>query len=249
MGMVQTGHHLVWRGGGAAADAIVDGTDLRPGMDVSGLGEAVEVRPLFGTYTRGLARFEPSLRSDSAWHRSDSALGPVLVIEGFPTLDRVGAGMSEGVLIVRGDVGRELAAGMTGGEVFVSGDAGDFAGVSMRRGLVVVAGMCGRSPGYRMRAGTLIVGRGSVDWPGLEMRRGTILCMDHQHPLDADGKEHLSIDGRFATPSALRVVLRRAATLDDSAGWLADAVDGEFDAYSADRFGLNKGEVWQWVKS
>jgi len=130
-----------------------------------------------------------------------------VTLVGAPPLDRLGAGMTGGALVVDGDVGDDLGAsmsggsihvkgsaahhvggpdisasrGMTGGTIAIEGDAGDFVGLRMRRGMIVVAGRCGRSPGYRMLAGSVVVGQGPIDAPGLEMRRGTIISLDQEH--------------------------------------------------------------------
>jgi formylmethanofuran dehydrogenase subunit C len=131
------------------------------------------------------------------------AADDALTICNAPPLDRLGANMSGGELIIEGDAGDDVGAsmsggrirvhghaghraggpeftsrrGMTGGEIIIRGNAGDHAGFLMRRGIIAIAGRAGNSPGFRMLAGTLIIGHGPLNHPGLEMQRGTIICL------------------------------------------------------------------------
>lgn len=117
---------------------------------------------------------------------SDQGPGRFLDVLSPPVLDRLGAGMTGGLMSVRGDVGDDLGCGMSGGRIDVNGnaghrvggpdphgnsnrgmaggtirvwgDAGDYVGLRMRRGLVcIMEGRVGKSPGYRMLAGTIML--------------------------------------------------------------------------------------------
>ncbi|MBK1836801.1 formylmethanofuran dehydrogenase subunit C [Azospirillum sp. YIM B02556] len=116
-------------------------------------------------------------------------------------LQRVGAGMTSGRILVDGDVGGHAGAGMGGGQLRIEGDAGEALGgalpglpLGMRGGLISVGGSAGDRVAERMRrgiivvdgavgafaagfmvAGTLAAGRGCGPHPGFGMRRGTLL--------------------------------------------------------------------------
>jgi formylmethanofuran dehydrogenase subunit C len=97
-------------------------------------------------------------------------------------LEAVGAGMSRGELVVRGDVGDGLALGMTGGSITVHGSAGAFAASGLREGSVRITGdagdfLGGARPGDHqgMRGGVVLVGGNAGDRAGDRMRRGALL--------------------------------------------------------------------------
>jgi formylmethanofuran dehydrogenase subunit C len=115
--------------------------------------------------------------------------------------DKIGAGLTEGEIVVEGDVGAYLGARMKGGKIEVKGSAGVLAGASMaggsiaiggdageraggidvgetmgmKRGLLVVHGNAGPLLGERMRRGLVIVGGDAGDYAGGRMIAGTIL--------------------------------------------------------------------------
>lgn len=62
-------------------------------------------------------------------------------------LDRLGAGMNTGEMVVEGDAGHHLGAQMTGGRIRVLGRAGDFAASALKEGLVEIDGDCGMGLG------------------------------------------------------------------------------------------------------
>jgi formylmethanofuran dehydrogenase subunit C len=127
--------------------------------------------------------------------------GPALVIEGDGTrLDRIGEGMTQGSIQVRGNVGAWLGARMNGGTIVVEGSAGAYAGSGMqggflriqqhtgdflaaaapgdhqgmRGGVLVVSGNAGARAGDRMRRGTLIINGDVGDYCASRMVAGTI---------------------------------------------------------------------------
>ena len=94
----------------------------------------------------------------------------------------IGAGMSEGEIIVDGSVGSHLAAGMTGGEIKVKGDAGDWVGREMSGGRIVIEGSAGHLVGSAtrgshvgIRGGEIIIHGDARNEVGNGMRRGLIV--------------------------------------------------------------------------
>ena len=74
----------------------------------------------------------------------DNNDAPTLVIEGAGAwLDRIGARMDAGRLVVRGSAGDYAGLRMNGGTLAIEGDAGGFAGCEMRGGRLDVTGSCG----------------------------------------------------------------------------------------------------------
>jgi len=135
----------------------------------------------------------------------DAAEG-LLIRPGQAVLDRVGAGMASGRILVEGDAGSHAGAGMSGGLlriagnareslggalpglplgmrgglISVGGSAGDRAAERMRRGIIVVDGPVGAYAAGFMVAGTLAAGGGCGPHPGFGMRRGTLLLGNAQ---------------------------------------------------------------------
>jgi formylmethanofuran dehydrogenase subunit C len=93
----------------------------------------------------------------------------------------VGAGMTEGRIVVHGSAGMHLGAGMSGGEIVVEGDAGDWVGPEMTGGRIVVRGNAGHMVGaaYRggrvgMRGGEILIFGNAGNEAGSGMRRGLV---------------------------------------------------------------------------
>jgi formylmethanofuran dehydrogenase subunit C len=117
--------------------------------------------------------------------RSDRSSGaaPTLVIEGAGAwLDRVGAQLDAGRLVVRGAAGDYAGLRMTGGTLAIEGDAGGFVGCEMRGGRLEVSGSCGdfaagALPGDMegMTGGTLTIGGHAGARLADRMRRGLVL--------------------------------------------------------------------------
>lgn len=128
---------------------------------------------------------------------------------GCDRLDRIGEGMTGGVIAVDGDVGlqagRAMAdgrltihgsagplagSGMKGGVLEIIGEAGDRVGgplpgetAGMRGGVVVVRGSVGERAGDRMRRGTIIIEGGAGPWAGSRMIAGTLVVRQKAGPL------------------------------------------------------------------
>ena len=105
-----------------------------------------------------------------------------LVIEGaFAALDRLGHGMTGGLLQIYGDVGAYLGQGMTGGRIELFGSAGVYAAAGMRGGVIHITANAGDflaaalpGDGAGMLDGTVLVGGDVGDRIGDRMRRGLI---------------------------------------------------------------------------
>ncbi|HEY1609481.1 MAG TPA: formylmethanofuran dehydrogenase subunit C [Paraburkholderia sp.] len=126
-------------------------------------------------------------RSDASADGADGA--PTLVIEGAgPWLERVGARMDKGRLVVRGTVGDYAGLRMTGGALAIEGDAGGFTGCEMSGGRLDVTGHCGdfaagALPGDMegMTGGTLTIRGNAGARLADRMRRGLVLVGGDAH--------------------------------------------------------------------
>jgi len=204
-------------------------------------------------------------------------LGDLFVLSGEPggrirfegdlaLADRVGAGLSEGEVVVGGNVGAEAGVGMTGGSLEIRGDAGPRAGAAapearrgmtggelivrgsagpeagalMRRGLVAIAGSGGSHAGAGMIAGTVLVFGGIGAAAGLWSKRGSIVAL---------GGVTVPPTYRYACtyqPVHLRLTLTRlraryALPVQDR------HLTGFYRRYSGDLADLGKGEILAWT--
>lgn len=101
---------------------------------------------------------------------------------GSDRLDQIGQGMTDGEIVVEGDVGIQAGRLMAGGRLTIRGSAGPWAASGMKGGLVEIAGAAGDRIGgplagetVGMRGGIVIVRRDAGDRVGDRMRRGTIV--------------------------------------------------------------------------
>ena len=112
--------------------------------------------------------------------------------------DKIGGGLTEGKIVVDGDVGAYLGAGMKGGKIEVKGNAGVLAaatmtggaiaingdaGERMRRGLVIVYGDAGDYAGGRMVAGTILIKHRVGRFAGYGLRRGSLILLNEPKEL------------------------------------------------------------------
>ncbi len=127
---------------------------------------------------------------------------PDITLEGdLAGVKAIGKGMTQGQIVIHGNVGMHLGAGMRGGSILVDANAGDWAGAEMRggqihiqgnaghglggayrgspkgmnRGLIVVDGHAGNEAGSAMRRGLIVIGGDCGDFTGAFMIAGTIL--------------------------------------------------------------------------
>lgn len=109
--------------------------------------------------------------------------GPELEIRNCcDQLDRIGAGMAEGRLVVKGDAGAYFGAGLTGGVIDLRGSAGAWVGTGMTAGVIQVSGNVGdflaaAIPGDHqgMKGGAIVIQGNAGDRAGDRMRRGSVL--------------------------------------------------------------------------
>lgn len=93
----------------------------------------------------------------------------------------IGAGLSNGTIVVQGDAGDKVGERMTGGHLVVEGSCGHQAGRGMKNGRIVIHGNAGDElgsalPGMSsgMRGGEIFVRGNAGDSVGERMRRGLI---------------------------------------------------------------------------
>jgi formylmethanofuran dehydrogenase subunit C len=98
-------------------------------------------------------------------------------------IDRIGAGLSLGRIVVEGDAGQRLGAGMTGGTLTITGSAGPFAGTAAAGGTIRIAGDAAESAGGAVHGAacgldgaTLVIGGAAGDRLGDRMRAGLIVA-------------------------------------------------------------------------
>ena len=180
--------------------------------------------------------------------------------------NRLGAGLSEGVVVVEGDVGDEVGMGlsagsievrgsagdraggaapearrgMTGGELIIRGAVGSEAGSRMRRGLLAIGGDAGSHTGVGTIAGTIVVFGNAGASPGLWSKRGSIVAL---------GPVAIPSTYRYACtyrPAVLPLMLGRLRTRYGMP--VQDRhLSGSYRRYSGDLADLGKGEILAWT--
>jgi formylmethanofuran dehydrogenase subunit C len=124
-------------------------------------------------------------------------------------LDRIGQAMTEGEILVEGDVGAQAGRLMRGGNLVIRGSAGPWAGsamvggtlevlrdagdhlagpfggetVGMRGGAIVVRGSAGARAADRMRRGTIVIEGPCGAYAGSRMIAGTLVLLRRAGPL------------------------------------------------------------------
>lgn len=109
----------------------------------------------------------------------------LIIVEGdIPWAKYVGSSMTDGRIIVEGDVGMHVGSQMSGGEIKVKGSTSDWAGAEMRGGLLRISGDAGDLLGaaYRgssegMTSGCILVEGNAGLEAGSFMRRGMIVTL------------------------------------------------------------------------
>lgn len=180
--------------------------------------------------------------------------------------DRLGAGMTDGELVVEsnlgneaglalgggtmvieGDVGIRAGAaplgfkrGMTGGELIVRGSAGPGAGAAMRRGLLVIGKKAGDQAGIGMIAGTVVVFGAAGAEAGLWSKRGTVVAMGRITPPPT------YVYACTYQPVHLRLLLTRLG-VRYGLPVRPRHLKGFYQRYSGDMAELGKGEILTWT--
>jgi formylmethanofuran dehydrogenase subunit C len=137
-----------------------------------------------------------------AFHLRMGDANHIRIEQACDRLDRIGHGMSDGEIMVEGDVGYQTgrlmtggtlriagnagpwaASGMRGGTLEISGNGGDHVGApfagetaGMRGGIVVVRGNAGDHAADRMRRGTVLIEGAAGRWTGSRMIAGTVIA-------------------------------------------------------------------------
>jgi formylmethanofuran dehydrogenase subunit C len=154
--------------------------------------QRVDLSPLTASPLAGRSREELAAIELTAGNRT-TTLGALFTIEGetggdvelrncCSRLDGIGAGLTEGRLLIYGDTGACLGREMTGGTILAAGSAGAYAGTGMKGGMIQVGGDAGEFAGgaipgdhQGMRGGTLLICGNAGARAGDRMRRGTLL--------------------------------------------------------------------------
>jgi formylmethanofuran dehydrogenase subunit C len=239
-GRADFGEVLAGKWSGLAPAALARRTVVLDGDSPAPLGDLFQVT---GTPS-GLIRFEGDLRE----------------------ADRMGAGLSEGAVVVESSVGHEAGIGMSGGVLDVRGDAGDRAGgaeTDARKGMsggeLLVRGGTGVEPATRMRRGLLVVGGDVAGRAGLGMIAGTVMVFGKAGRSPGLGSKRGSVVAcgpieipptyRYACtyqPDHLRFTLLR---LRERYGLAVNEgqLTGLYRRYSGDLADLGRGEILEWT--
>jgi formylmethanofuran dehydrogenase subunit C len=125
--------------------------------------------------------FDVSRNGDAA-RESNGAEAALIIEDAGRWLDRLGARMTQGHLIVRGSAGDHSGLQMAGGVLRIDGDAGHFTACEMRGGRLTVRGDCGDFAAGAlagdmegMTGGTLTIHGNAGERLADRMRRGLVL--------------------------------------------------------------------------
>jgi len=231
---------------------------------------------LAGTWT-GLAGPDLARRPVGLAGRGPVPLGELCEVTGAPDgsvrfagdwrrATRLGAGLTEGTVLIEDDIGDEVGMGMAGGTIEVRGNAGHRAGAAApeaRRGMtggeLVVHGSVGQEAGALMRRGLLVAGGGVGDHAAVGMIAGTIVAVGAVGPTPGLWSKRGSIValGEIPIPSTYRyactyqpVHLRLMLTrLKARYGMPVEGrhLAGFYRRYSGDLAELGKGEILAWT--
>ena len=134
---------------------------------------------------------------------SGSYDGEIIVEGDLSNVKHIGSLMSQGRLVIQGDVGVHTGAAIRGGEIIIEGNVSDWLAPEMSGGRVIVKGNAGHmvGSGYRgssvgmqggeiivhgnvknetghvMRRGLIVVGGDAGDFTGVNMLAGTIIVL------------------------------------------------------------------------
>jgi len=154
--------------------------------------QSVDLSPLTAGHLKGkaledvaaieLATGNRKVRLDSLFAVTGTFASEFEIHGSCDRLDHIGAGMTHGRIVVKGDVGASLGAGMSGGSIVVYGTAGAYAATGMLGGRIHIYGSTGdflaaARPGERhgMQGGLVLVDGDAGDRVGDRMRRGMVL--------------------------------------------------------------------------
>jgi formylmethanofuran dehydrogenase subunit C len=252
------------------SDAIV--ASLR--APIRGRADFGEV--LAGSWT-GLSAGDLARRTVVLDGDAPAPLGDLFALSGTPSglirfegdlraADRIGAGLSEGTVVIESGVGHEAGIGMAGGVLDVHGDAGDRVGGAepdarkgMTGGELLVRGSVGAEPGNRMRRGLLVITGDVAARAGLAMIAGTVLVIGNAGRSPAIGSKRGSVValGRIEIPATYRYACTyqpdhvRLTLLRLRARYGLEVeerhVTGFYRRYCGDLGDLGRGEILAWT--
>jgi formylmethanofuran dehydrogenase subunit C len=194
--------------------------------------------------TAGRIRFEGDLRRAD---RLAAGLTEGQVMVDGDVGDETGLGMGGGSILVRGSAGARAGAaaadtrrGMTGGELVILKNAGPEAGARMRRGLLAIGGRAAAHAGATMLAGTIVIAGKAEPGAGLWSKRGSLVAL---------GSVPIPPTYRYACtyqPTFLRLALTR---LRETYGFPIKPrhLTGTYRRYSGDLADLGRGEILEWT--
>jgi formylmethanofuran dehydrogenase subunit C len=192
----------------------------------------------------GMTSGETHVHGNAGRHLGGEMKGGRIVVEGNAG-DWVGGEMHGGLIRVSGSAGHLIGAayrgskrGMTDGTILIGGDVGSEVGAAMRRGTLAIGGSCGDAAGFGMIAGSILVFGGCGIRIGAGMRRGTIALLGPDPP----GLLHTFRKAGCFRPLFLRLLLRELARLDFEPARLEQ--EQELALFHGDLVALGKGEVW-----
>jgi formylmethanofuran dehydrogenase subunit C len=169
-----------------------------------------------------------------------------IVVEGSVG-DDAGLGMSGGTLVVRGSAGDrtggaapEARKGMTGGEIIVHGNVGAETGTRIRRGLIAIGGRAGPGVLAQAIAGTAVVFGGTGTGAALGSKRGSLVAL---------GRIAVPATYRYACtyhPAWLKLLLTRLR-LVHGLKVRPKHLSGAWRRYSGDLADIGKGEILEWT--
>jgi formylmethanofuran dehydrogenase subunit C len=192
----------------------------------------------------GMSEGEIHVHGNAGRHLGGEMKGGRIIVEGNAG-DWVGGELHGGLIHVAGSAGHLIGAayrgskrGMTDGTILIGGDVGSEVGAAMRRGTLAIGGSCGDAAGFGMIAGSILVFGGCGARLGAGMRRGTIALLGPDRP----ALLHTFRKAGCFRPLFLRLLLRELAGLGFGPARLE--LEQELALYHGDLVALGKGEVW-----
>ncbi|HZI75386.1 MAG TPA: hypothetical protein VFD73_15475 [Gemmatimonadales bacterium] len=231
---------------------------LRPGWTTLPAGEIAR-RPVY------LERTGPVLLGD-LFDLSGEPAAHIRFSGALRQADRLGLGLTEGTVVVDGNVGDDAGVGMAGGVLDIHGDAGARTGAAaggfklgMLGGELIVRGSAGPETGSFMRRGVLVIGRRAGERTGLGMIAGSVVIMGAAGPDTGLWSKRGSVValGEIAPPATyayactyrpihLRVLLRHLRARYGLAVQRRH-ITGQYRRFSGDFAETGKGEILQWT--
>jgi formylmethanofuran dehydrogenase subunit C len=202
------------------------------------------------------------------FHIEGQPAGRIQFIGELDLADRLGAGLQDGEVLVKGNVGREAGLAMAGGILDVDGDAGPRAGAAplgykrgMTGGELIVRGSAGAEAGALMRRGLLVIGRSAGSQTGLGMIAGSVIILGAAGPDTGLWSKRGSVVvlGEIVPPETyayactyqpihLRMMLERLRK-KYHLRIQRKHFTGLYHRYSGDLAELGKGEILAWTPS